>query len=156
MTDLPDPTFNDRDMVVKQVGELAGVLTPDGVITYEFTLTEIVVDFECTGWNDDDPENGHYIGLSFDIVTYPELAEADFAEVYFDSWDFTVYDTDGEIADDDEGFSAGCAASQDELPFSIGPDESVSGWIVLDSSASSGSIAFTPYELDGGGWEWEF
>src|SRR5699024_4354462 len=54
----------DHGLLLKDVGQLAGLESAyDEETVVQFTLTDIVLDLECTPEWADPPENGHYLGL---------------------------------------------------------------------------------------------
>lgn len=137
------------------LGELAGTgsITSDAV-TSRFTVTDIVLDVECGSGFASAPANGHYLGIHFNVETTPELAAEEFASLYFTRYDWQAYDANGKRLNDPVGNSWSCLDASQELPSEIGPGQSVSGWIVLDVAATSGSVVLA---MDGPtGWEWAY
>lgn len=146
-----------RANLVKEVGQLAGIVGRSGETVVDFTLTEIVVDFECTADWAERPVNGYFLGLKFEIATAPELANEVVPEYWISSHDFSVWSTDGRRVNDAVGNSYSCLDDSDAVPSSIGPDETVTGWVVLDVPHTSGVIGYSWIGLDGhGGWEWTY
>jgi len=156
VTHTPGQTSS-RGNIIKALGERAGV-TNDGETIWELTVTKIEVGFECTSAIADPPKNGNYIAIHIESQTTPALAEDAYdTTVTFIASDFKVFSPDGTRENDSEGNALWCLDASDELPAFIGPDEKVSGIIVLDSQHESGTIVFQPGVLAGaGGWEWNF
>lgn len=147
---------NSRGNLVKERGQLAGTSAMDSdVVTSRFTVTDIVLDPECTSGFADAPTNGHYLGIHLNIETTPELADDAFPWLSFTTYDWQAYDADGKRLNDPVGTAWSCLDSTQQLPSQIGPGQSVSGWIVLDVAAASGSVVLA---MGGSptGWEWAY
>lgn len=146
-----------RGNMVKQVGQLAGtsISGDPSTIGSRFVVTDIVLEPTCdSGWADE-PSNGHYLALHFNVETTPELAQSDYPEVWFSADDFQAYDLDGKRLNDPVGNAWSCMSEASTLPQSIGPGQSASGFIVLDVADEHGAVVL----LNGGGptgWEWEY
>jgi hypothetical protein len=146
-----------RGNLVKEIGQLAGISGRDGDPVVDFRVTDIVVDLECTAEWAEAPANGHYVGLKFEVTTTPDLVDEVMPEFWISSHDFSVWDDDGKRVNDAVGNAYSCLDDADSVPDSIGPDESVDGWIVLDVPQTSGAIGYSWVGIDGGGgWEWSY
>lgn len=146
---------SERGNLVKELGQLAGIANEDGEMLVEFALSEIVGDFECTSEWADEPQNGTYLGLKFDVTTTPLLAEDDWLDSFtITPHDFRLLSSDGVRENDSTGNAYSCLDSRDELPYGIGPSERASGWVVLDTALDSGVIIMENWS--GGSWEWTF
>ncbi len=151
-----EPAKSSRGNLVKQIGELAGTTSiPSGVVTSRFAVTDIVVDPECTSGFADAPANGHFLGIHMNIETTPELADEAVPFMLFGPYDWQAYDGEGKRLNDPMGHAWSCFDSGQLLPAQIGPGQSVSGWVVLDVAATTGSVVMT---MAGGatGWEWSY
>jgi len=142
-----------RGLLVKQVGERAGIGTNESDARAWFTLDAIEVDPKCTGtWPS---ENGHLIALSFTVNTTALLdqSQAWFIRAQY----FEVVGPDG-ITDAHLETSAanGCLPDREELPNSpYAASSNYVGKVVLDSRYTSGVITYRPpVALAGAGWEW--
>lgn len=147
---------SERGNLVKKVGQLAGMNAgnPDDVIA-EFKTTAIETDVKCTAEFAQPAQNGHYIAITMEVQTTPKLAEQSISKaLYFTPGDFKVIGPDGTRENDSLGNSFGCLPDAELLPGEIGPGETASGKIVLDSAYTEGVLVFSPM-LDSG-WEWEF
>ncbi|MFX0590951.1 hypothetical protein ACOARS_12600, partial [Glaesserella parasuis] len=73
----------------------------------------------------------------------------------FGPYDWQAYDGEGKRLNDPMGNAWSCFDSGQLLPSQIGPGQSVSGWVVLDVAATTGSLVMT---MAGGptGWEWSY
>ncbi len=152
-----DSVTSSRGNLVKEIGQLAGITGQGGDPVVDFAVTDILVNFECTAEWAEAPANGHYVGLKFEVTTTPELTDEVMPEFWMSSHDFSVWDTDGKRVNDAVGNAYSCLSDADAVPDSIGPDESVDGWIVLDVPHTSGAIGYSWVGLDGrGGWEWSY
>lgn len=147
--------FSSRGNLVKEIGQLAGVTDEDDVTLARFVVTDIVLDPTCDREWADKPENGHYLALHLNVETTPELADADYPEIWISEYDWQVFDADGKRLNDPQGNAYTCFSDGKTLPSSIGPGQSVSGYIVLDVASTSG---FAMFAMGGSpiGWEWAY
>ncbi len=151
--------LNDRDNLVKEVGQLAAIADPStGEVRVEFKVTSIEVDFTCTSDWADAPANGHYVAVTFEVNTTPELAGLDLMGGFgIDPYELKVFSPDGTRENDSVGSGFTCLDEGDQLPYDIGPGEHAVGTVVLDTAHPTGSIAYSSYLVDGpSGWEWEY
>lgn len=147
---------SDRGNLVKKIGQLAGLSgeNPNDVIA-EFKITSIETDVKCTEEFAQPSENGHFIAITMEVQTTPKLAEQSFSNaVYFTPVDFKVIGPDGSRENDSLGNSFSCLPDAELLPGEIGPSETATGKIVLDSAYTEGVLVFNP--MFDTGWEWEF
>ncbi|WP_206476762.1 hypothetical protein [Microbacterium sp. KRD172] len=161
-TPAPESEFGEkvlstRGNMIKQIGQLAGtgISGDPDTIGSRFVVTDIVLDPVCdSGWSDT-PANGHYLALHINVETTPELAQSDNPEVWFSPYDWQSYDPHGKRLNDPVGNAWSCMSEAATLPSSVGPGQSVSGYIVLDVAATTGTVVMT---LGGGptGWEWDY
>lgn len=156
-SEFGERVMNSRGNLVKELGQLAGTtgMVDDDLTTSRFAVTDIVLDPECTSGFSDAPQNGHYLGIHLNIETTPELADEAFPWVSFSSYDWQAYDAEGKRLNDPNGNAWSCFDSTQTLPVQIGPGQSVSGWIVLDVAAPTGSVVLA---MGGSptGWEWAY
>lgn len=153
-----EPEISPRGTLVKEIGEIAGLRDNNGNDIMTFTLTRIEPDYTCTSPFAEPSLNGNFIALTFDVQTTPALADwinnggmpPDFNPHYF-----RVIDVDGTRENDSVGNGIYCPSDSELLPATIGPAETISGKIVLDSKYSEGIIIYSP-PADGLGWEWVF
>ncbi len=153
-TDFGTAEFSDRGNLIKQLGQPAGITEYD-VQTAVFSVTELVLDLECTSGFSDRPANGHYLGVRIDIETLPELAESDYPFVTITSYDWQAFDSTGMRLNDAQGNAWSCLDAASQLPNQLGPGQRASGWIVLDVVEPTGSVALVLPGFDGG-WEWAY
>lgn len=153
-----ESVVNDRGNLVKEVGQLAGIGDPDGEMAVEFTMTDLEVGFECTSEWADEPANGQFIAMTFEVETFPALSESSyFDSFYMSEYDFTLFSEEGQRENDSTGNAYMCLDEGDRLPSDMGPGEKATGVLVLDTALDSGSIVYSTYTDDGeGAWEWSF
>lgn len=155
-SEFGESVTNSRGNLIKEIGQLAGTssLATD-VVTSRFAVTDIVVDPECTSGFPDAPANGHYLGIHLNVETTPQLADDEFPWLSFTQYDWQAYDAEGKRLNDPVGNAWSCLDTGQQLPSQIGPGQSVSGWIVLDVAATSGSVVLA---MGGSptGWEWAY
>ncbi|MGO1458789.1 MAG: hypothetical protein ACTHWJ_02010 [Flaviflexus sp.] len=163
-TDLEDPAdkfgeeiISDRGNLVKTIGQPAGLADEYGnnESIVDFKVTAIEPNFQCTSSIAEPPANGNYIAITFDIQTYPALAEASWPEWHMSAYDMRIISDDGLTENDSVGNGYLCLSEAESLPTTLGPGERAIGKIVLDSAHESGILVVS---LSGGvnAWEWEF
>lgn len=154
--DYGTPVRSERGNLVKALGQPSGVTNMDGEVIVDFAVTEIAVDIECTGTWAAEPENGHFVGLRFEIETHPILAEDVVPEFWIAASDFSAWDDNGHRANDVLGTAYSCLQASDTLPTMIGPGETADGWVVLDLPTDRGTVAFGWFGVYDLGWEWAY
>src|SRR5690625_1576135 len=144
-----------RGNLLKEVGQLAAIVASSGDPLIEFAVKDIVVDYQCTSGYVEAPVNDHYIGLNFEITTTPELIDEPSPEFWMSAHDFSAWTTDGKRVNDPTGNAYSCLSDAESIPSSIGPNETVDGWIVLDLPADAAAVGYSWIGVSGGGgWEW--
>ncbi|CAI3794014.1 hypothetical protein NKCBBBOE_00952 [Pseudarthrobacter sp. MM222] len=154
----PSPTAprSARGNLIKKVGQPASLKLASGELTTSFVLTKMTIDAPCTAPYAQPSENGHFVALTFDVETTADLAKDINQFVWFggQSWKL-IADTgttyNGSL---DTSPAYGCLNDEERIPSEIGPAEKVTGTIVLDVPAASGTLVFEP--AGSGGWEWTF
>lgn len=151
-----EPERSDRGYITKTVGENAGFYASDMEPIFEFVMTDLVLDFECTYPNPDPSVNGHHLGMRFEVQTTADLPELGVDSMLMSMHDFLVWDAEGSRVNDTISGALLCLTDGDQLPNPIGPGESVNGWVVVDVPPGGGAVAYAPFGPGGGGWEWEY
>lgn len=146
----------------KDLGESAGLTLPGSdVAHFEVVVHDIAIIDSCPGraaGAERAPERSHFVVVDLtarmsDAVATDVLGGADlFMPLSPDA--FTLVGRDGSVRSDLLTDAAWACFEDDTLaaPF-VGPGESTSGLVVLDSDVASGVLVYAP---DGPGWEWEF
>lgn len=138
--------------VVKDLGEPAEILTPDGEVSATVTVTEIRVLDSCPGEFASAPENGHFVVVSVEA----SMSESGFAGddlLLTGPAMWQVVAADGEASGEVDTRAAwGCYETEERLPNAIGPGETASGYLVLDSDVTTGRLVYSL--APGGGWSW--
>lgn len=142
-----------RGLLVKQLGERAGIGNTPADARAWFTLERIEVDPKCDSATP--AENGHMIALRFKVDT---TALLDTSQHWFiAAQDFAVVGPDG-VTDTNvsTGPGFGCLPDREYLPGSpYAPNSTYTGAVVLDSRYAAGTITYRPQvDLAGNGWEW--
>lgn len=147
------PNRSARGLLVKQLGERAGIGNSAADARAEFTLDRVEVDPKCTG--SEPSANGHLIALSFTVTTTARLDPSQ--HWFIEAGDFAVVGPDG-VTDSNvsTGPGLGCLPERDYLPGTpYTPSSKYVGKVVLDSRYASGVITYRPVvDLAGAGWEW--
>lgn len=156
--DWGESTVSPRGAIEKGIGTNAGIALDEigetmGVV---FQVTEIAIDPECSSEISEAPQNGHYVVMSFDIRTHPELVQTWDTDFWVTAYDFQVFNDDGTRVNDPVGNAWSCLSPAEQVPGEIGSGQRVVGKIALDAPSDSGYIIWSPSGLDGVGWEWEF
>ena len=147
-----------RGNLIKEIGQGAGTFnidTKDQLAT--FVVNAIEVDPVCTNpYAAEYPsENGHFIALDVSIETFPELAEAPYANFDLNPNNMKIIAPNGTTSNADLASMAsyGCLDDAEELPSNgLGPAEKATGKIVIDSEVASGILVIT----EGGSTGWEY
>lgn len=157
------PPTSDRGLIVKTLGEDSGYGYPDpdraGEFSLKFILDAIEVDPGCTSPDARVPSLGHFIVLSLRFSTAPDMDAGVATPYFFDPGDWHVIGPDGVRENENDTVEAFTCLNDSELipREPIGPGTQLVGKIVLDASATSGLITYTPPAIsNAGGWEWTF
>ena len=165
-----EPVLSDRGLMVKTVGEMAG-LHADGDrddIKASFTVEAIQVDPQCNeeyAGSLEAPENGHFVMVTITATVEPDFAawiEEEFdmpgvTGVPFTTGEFGLIDAEGVVVNEPGTFAAFTCVSTDQMmPNEVRPGETATGVIVLDSPTPAGVLTYRPWFMNGSGWEWEF
>lgn len=157
-----------RGLVIKDVGEWAALGTSEGDTLFEFRVTDIVTDFQCTGPNASEPENLHYVAFRIEIEGFAALDETPHGEgfvrvmgyrpgTYDEGSTIGILHADGERSEITNGLVFDCLADGEQVSELIAAEDRSEGWVVLDTEVESGYITFEPEGLDTrAGWEYQF
>ncbi|UJH70385.1 hypothetical protein [Ornithinimicrobium sp. INDO-MA30-4] len=159
--DFGDSETSARGNLIKEVGQVAGIYdvdTDESIVN--FKLLEVEKGVDCTSGFSDAPANGQFVAFTFEVETFPALAE-DIEPFYgsfaMNSFYLTAFSDDGVLQNDIDGNSWTCLDPADELPSEIGPGQKATGKVVIDTSLQSGVLVYTPTSFgNAAGWEWEF
>ena len=88
------------------------------------------------------------------METTPALANEPVPSLSFSPWAWQAFDGEGKRINDAVGNGYSCLDSTQVLPSDMGPGQSISGVIVLDVAATTGTLALLPQ--GSGGWEWNY
>src|SRR5690606_255338 len=72
--DFGSGEMSDRGYVEKELGQWAGIGEADDRIV-DFRLTDIETGFACDQPYADPPANGQFVALTFEVETFPGLAD---------------------------------------------------------------------------------
>lgn len=150
---------NGRGNIEKQIGEEGSVTGEHGENIYSFKVTGIEPDFKCTAEFAQAPENGKFIKLDIQVSTADAKV---FKDQYYGNsvymqggaWKYiasngTTYN--GELG---SGSAYSCLPESETIPPQIGPNEKVTGSIILDVPATDGTIVYSD-PMTQGGWEYK-
>lgn len=154
----PTPTSNRsaRGNLIKVVGQPSGLKLETGEQTTSFVVKSIAVDKPCTSAFVQPAENGHFVSIAIDVETTEALAKDINQFVWFgaQSWKFIADNGTTYNGSLDTSPAYGCLNDEERIPSKIGPAEKVTGTLVLDVPATSGTLIFDA--AGSGGWEWKF
>lgn len=144
--------IDDAGNVVKGLGESAEILAPDGQVSASVTVTEVQVMSECPGEFAEAPENGSFVVVSVQAwMSETGFAAEDLLLVGPAMWQ-VVADDGAASAELDTRAAWACFETSERLPNAIGPGETASGYLVLDSDVTTGRLVYSL--APGGGWAW--
>lgn len=153
---------SDRGLLVKEIGEVAGLGDSPVEAMAEFTVDSIEVAGACTSEIAEEPENGYFVMVTITATVQPGFAEWFEAEsgwaggMPFDTYSFGLIDADGVVVNAPDTWGAlSCLADADMMPDEVTDGKTATGTVVLDSPTPSGVVTFQPTGVEGG-WEWEF
>ncbi|GAA1046115.1 hypothetical protein [Rothia amarae] len=150
---------NDRGNIEKQIGEEGSVTGEHNENIYSFKVTGIEPNFKCTDEYAQEPENGKFVKLDVQVSTADAKTMKD--QYYGNSvnmqagaWKYiaangTTYN--GQLG---SGSSFMCLPESETIPAQIGPNEKVTGSVILDVPATDGTIVYSDPMTDGG-WEYD-
>lgn len=154
----PTPTAerSSRGNLIKVVGQPSGLKLETGEQTTSFVVKAIAVDKPCTSPYAQPAKNGHFVAIAIDVATTPDLAKDTNQFVWFgaQSWKFIANNGTTYNGSLDSSPAYGCLNDAERIPSKIGPAEKVTGTLVLDVPATSGTLIFDA--AGSGGWEWKF
>lgn len=150
-------THDERGTLLKKVGQWAGLRTDeDEVIGAVFRITQIDPDLRCTAEDAEEPVNGRFVGLEFEVETSPQLGETgSLATFNLHPEQFTAVLADGEKQGRVVGESRSCLTRGEYLPDALTAGMSATGMLVLDVPEGTESIVLEglPFRSTRG-WEW--
>lgn len=157
-TPSPSPTLprSARGNLIKKVGQAGSLKLENGQQMMSFVVSKISVDAACTSPYAKPAENGHFLTLKISVETTAALAQDINQFVWFggQSWKFIASNGTTYNGSLDTSAAYMCIQDAERLPAKIGPAEKVTGTLVLDVPATSGTLVFD--SASGGGWEWTF
>lgn len=135
------------------LGAEAGTLTVHG----------IEPDFEPTNAGSlcDPPENGQFLALDIEMALDDGLNDSDWENAYFFGRDFDVVAGGRALtsADADDWAGIWCLPSDEQLPSSLNPNETVRGYVLFDTVADAEALWLEPdlsWGDEGGTYRWNF
>jgi hypothetical protein len=157
-TASPSPTAarSARGNLIKKVGQAGSLKLEDGQQMMSFVVTKISVDAACTSPYAQPAQNGHFVALKINVETTAALAQDINQFVWFGGQSWKLIADNGTTYNGslDSTAAYGCMQDAERLPAKIGPAEKVTGTLVLDVPATSGTLVFD--SAGSGGWEWTF
>lgn len=150
---------NDRGNIEKQIGEEGSVTGENGENIYSFKVTGIEPDFKCTNQYAQEPENGNFVKLdvqvtSADAKTIKDQYYTNSIYMQGGAWKYIAANGTTYNGDLGSGSSYMCLPESETIPAQIGPNEKVTGSIILDVPAADGTIVYSDPMVNGG-WEYK-
>lgn len=152
------PGASSVDYVPKFIGEDAYLNTVDGSHAVTFTLNDVVSNVLCDYPTAPAAEHGRLIRLDIDLhtagsATMEQVLGANSFGFSGPQWNFV--DANGISTNSINTFSAySCLDPAGTFPYGVGPNEHVTGYIVLDIPSTSGTLRYMDPTI-GQGWEWQ-
>jgi len=139
----PPPTQAPPTDVTLAVGQHYDVLDPSGGTAYTIVVNRVVADVPCTAPAKVPPEHGHLVGVKLKVITGADPAGKPQS---FAPTDFQFVGADGTpVTDVATKSAATCLKAADEFPTApVGADQKVTGTVVLDVPATTGTLAYRP------------
>lgn len=153
-TEPAEPT-SPRGNLIAEIGQTGEVSTMEGDLVAEFTVKDISPGV-CTEPYQSPAENGSIWFVTIDVVTQPLLEDPMAPTISADSYSW------GYISPENTRFNGplatvatySCLPEAATIPTSIGPGENITGVVVLDVPADTGTLTFEPSY--GAGFEYAF
>lgn len=153
--DYGESVKSERGYLKKEIGQWAGIGDRDPLVS--FRLTDIETDFTCGQQWAEPSANGQFVALTFEVETYPSLADEPIGDFSIGEYDIIMFDDSDTRENDSVGNAYMCLEERERLPVSIGPGQKANGKVIIDTGVTSGVLAVNSYLLGGvGGWEWPF
>lgn len=146
---------DERGTLVKKVGQWAALGGDDEVIA-AFRVTEIEPDLRCTGEEAQDPVNGRFVGLRFEVEASPSLGESgSMATFNLHPEQFTAVLPDGATQGRLLGEARACLPRDAYLPDAVTAGSRETGMLVLDVPEDTEAVVLEGRPFGSvGGWEW--
>lgn len=148
-----------RGNLIKKVGDVAAIKTKSGKTIASWTLTKIDAAPQCvadSGVAEKQPENGHFVVLSFDVKTADASVDTEGSlPLSLGSpavWRYYLKDGTLWNGNPDGDYSGSCIDSNERLPGNIGAGTRASGKVVFDLPSTDGVLVFD--QSLSGGWEY--
>jgi hypothetical protein len=158
--DLPSLTrnTNDRNQLIKKLGEVGGVPGADDNLDLKFVVTEFEF-VKCSKYAGE--LNGRALAAHVEVETSsdfegPLTVDGAPGLVSFGSYYWRGYEPDGTRMNEVNSQTIqNCFDSKAKLlPEYIGKGEKAKGMVLLDVTTKNGEVAFDPY--GDGGWVWNY
>lgn len=158
--DLPSPTrnTNERNQLIKKLGEAGGMPGADGELDLNFVVTEFEF-VKCSKYAGE--LNGRALAAHVEVETSsdfegPLTVDGAPGLVSFGAYHWRGYEPDGTRMNEvDSQTIQNCFDSKAKLlPDYIGKGEKAKGMVLLDVTTKTGEVAFAPY--GDGGWVWKY
>ena len=144
-----DPTDSQQatgDIVVLAPGEAAEILNSHG--DPEVTATLVSVE---RNWEPEDSQaimcgdpDGEYIGLEFEFTTLPALADG--SETFsFVGFELGMVNANGTALEANAVSGMFCLSQDQMAPSDVGPDETFTGWAVMDAPSEATMVTWEPF-----------
>lgn len=150
------PKKSERGNLIKEPGQVAGIMNEDGSELVLFTVHSIKADFTCTGPYKEKPENGHFLALDVSVETKKGVKDEYYSDWSMNPYGFKTIAPNGTTSNADLGTMASysCVDDSEQLP-EVGDNEKARGLVVLDVETDEGTLVFSDSNV-GAAWEWEY
>lgn len=158
--DLPSPTrnTNDRNQLIKKLGEVGGMPGADDNLDLKFVVTKFEF-VKCSKYAGE--LNGRALAAHVEVETSsdfegPLTVDGAPGLVSFGSYYWRGYEPDGTRMNEVNSQTIqNCFESKAKLlPEFIGKGEKAKGMVLLDVTTKNGEVAFDPY--GNAGWVWNY
>lgn len=146
----PAPERNDRGMVPKQLGEVAGLGESLDNLLVSFSVNSVEVDPKCHEYGYA-PDAGRTLLLNVSVSTTADVEAAEELSYVLFASNFSEVGSDGVTRPSQYG---GCTEAGASMPSMFGPNQQYAGWIEIVVPEASGILILS--DGYGGGWEWAY
>lgn len=149
----PSSAISARGLAGRSVDETFRITDAAGAERASFRVTGLTVDPPCTSGSTAGAVNGHFVRIDLEGATTARFTPEDLVvrQELFRAYDAAGSEFTGDVA---TPAALACLADPERLPLAFGPDQQLSGSVVVDVPSASGVLAIVGY--GSGGWEWTY
>lgn len=138
--------------IIKQVGEVAGIVDEHENDTITWVITSFDVDGPCPSGRSSTPEHGHLVIAQLEVNTTESARPEDLLS-FHPANDWSIVGADG-VTETEVSSTAGFNCSGQAVP-RLAPASVYKFPVVFDTRNAEGTVQLRP-SFGNGGWEWNY